>query len=285
LYNCCVNTSDFGVLAMAHITASITNGADTAPILVANNQVHCLKGPGIVGTSSGYFGVKIEGNVVRNDQTAASNDSCIVLTDCRYSSIANNTCRHSGPGSAIYILSTATFGAIPTMLRNNISNNTVESVNGDGITINRVSTGAHEEYAIASNNVYVSAASKKACIIDYMTHVSLTGNTLVSNLSDPFYSSNIAKLRGAGNIFRSNSTGVISLSGTDCTLDETNYFGATMNNGGGFITFHILDAAPTTGTWTIGDAVIRRTATVGGAKGWRCTAAGTPGTWTSEGAL
>jgi len=285
IYNCCVNTTDFSTLAMSCLTASITQGVSTAPITVSNNQVHSLKGPCIRGTSSGYFGIKIENNDCQNDQTSASNDSCIVMTDCRYSSVSHNTCRHSGPGTAIYFLSTAVFGTIPTMLRIAVIGNTIESTAGDGITIDRTSTGAHEEYTITGNNVYVSAASKRAAAINYMTHVAMTGNTFVSNLSDPLYASNITKLRGAGNVFRSNSTGSITLSGTDCTLDETNYFGATMNNSGGFITFHLLDAAPASGTWAVGDAVIRRTATIGGAKGWRCTTAGTPGTWTSEGNL
>jgi hypothetical protein len=45
-------------------------------------------------------------------------------------------------------------------------------------------------------------------------------------------------------------------------------------------------AAPTTGTWAVGDFVLNATpaeAGAGGSKyvihGWRCTASGTPGTW------
>lgn len=38
-------------------------------------------------------------------------------------------------------------------------------------------------------------------------------------------------------------------------------------------------AAPTTGTWNQGDVVLNRQAAIGSPQGWRCTAAGTPGTW------
>lgn len=44
-------------------------------------------------------------------------------------------------------------------------------------------------------------------------------------------------------------------------------------------------AAPTTGTWLKGDHCINSNSTVGSPKGWYCSTAGTPGTWTSEGNL
>lgn len=43
--------------------------------------------------------------------------------------------------------------------------------------------------------------------------------------------------------------------------------------------------APTTGTWSVGDVVTNTAPAVGQPKGWRCTVAGTPGTWVSEGNL
>jgi hypothetical protein len=44
-------------------------------------------------------------------------------------------------------------------------------------------------------------------------------------------------------------------------------------------------AVPSTGTWTVGDQFINSVPTVGQPKGWVCTVAGTPGTWTSLGNL
>jgi hypothetical protein len=38
-------------------------------------------------------------------------------------------------------------------------------------------------------------------------------------------------------------------------------------------------AAPTTGTWGVGDIVMNTTPSAGGVPGWICTTAGTPGTW------
>ena len=44
-------------------------------------------------------------------------------------------------------------------------------------------------------------------------------------------------------------------------------------------------AAPTAGTWAVGDRVAQAVPAVGSPKGWLCTVAGTPGTWVSEGNL
>jgi len=44
-------------------------------------------------------------------------------------------------------------------------------------------------------------------------------------------------------------------------------------------------APPTDGTWDLGDMMINVAPAVGSPKGWRCTVAGTPGTWVSEGNL
>lgn len=42
---------------------------------------------------------------------------------------------------------------------------------------------------------------------------------------------------------------------------------------------------PTSGTWKVGDIALNQNAVVGGNIGWICTVGGTPGTWTSFGAI
>lgn len=44
-------------------------------------------------------------------------------------------------------------------------------------------------------------------------------------------------------------------------------------------------AAPTLGTWGVGDRTVNSAPAVGQPKGWTCTVAGSPGTWVSEGNL
>ena len=47
----------------------------------------------------------------------------------------------------------------------------------------------------------------------------------------------------------------------------------------------MVTAVPSTTTWKQGDIAINRVPVVGSPKAWRCTVAGTPGTWVSEGNL
>lgn len=53
--------------------------------------------------------------------------------------------------------------------------------------------------------------------------------------------------------------------------------GASLSEGTQGIAFG--NAAPTAGTWSQGDTVFKSNATVGQPVGWRCTVAGSPGTW------
>jgi hypothetical protein len=53
--------------------------------------------------------------------------------------------------------------------------------------------------------------------------------------------------------------------------------------GGKHITYAV--AAPTTGTWAVGDITYNTAPTAGGTIGWVCTASGTPGTWKTFGAI
>jgi len=86
------------------------------------------------------------------------------------------------------------------------------------------------------------------------------------------------------------ATAILS-SGTcsNSRMDASNYWGGSagkVNNGGaGFvIEWAGATAAPTSGTWAVGDRTIRAPA-VGSPKAWVCTTAGTPGAHTSEGNL
>jgi hypothetical protein len=69
-----------------------------------------------------------------------------------------------------------------------------------------------------------------------------------------------------------------------------------VSGGGGFIAGYVVNrtnnnlewynsAAPTVGTWALGDRTVNSSPAVGSPKGWTCTVAGNPGTWVSEGNL
>lgn len=71
-------------------------------------------------------------------------------------------------------------------------------------------------------------------------------------------------------------------------IDETVLYGADArisNAGTGCTIKTRSNAAPIAGTWAVGDIREQSTPVVGSPKRWRCTVAGAPGTWVSEGNL
>ena len=84
--------------------------------------------------------------------------------------------------------------------------------------------------------------------------------------------------------FKAGGTDLSILLGSTATDIEIRYF--AIYNGVGIPMVDVKpqpivwsSAAPTVGTWIQGDEAKNQTATVGQPIGWRCTVAGTPGTW------
>lgn len=64
------------------------------------------------------------------------------------------------------------------------------------------------------------------------------------------------------------------------------FYRASGTNGFNGSAIYVADTAyPTAGTWAVGDHCANTNPSAGQPKGWFCTVAGTPGTWTSEGNL
>ena len=79
-----------------------------------------------------------------------------------------------------------------------------------------------------------------------------------------------------------------SVSGNECNgaAWQGLLYRASGTNGFNGSAIYVADtAAPTAGTWAVGDHCAKSNAAIGSPKGWFCTTAGTPGTWTSEGNL
>ena len=79
-----------------------------------------------------------------------------------------------------------------------------------------------------------------------------------------------------------------SVSGNECNgaAWQGLLYRASGTNGFNGSAIYVADtAAPTAGTWAVGDHCANTNPSAGQPKGWFCTVAGTPGTWTSEGNL
>ena len=284
VYDCCKNTSNFGTLAMACITASIRDEVDTASIMVANNQVQSLRGPGIWAASSQQHGIHVQGNIIRSEELTGSFNSGIRMTKCSYSNIIGNTVYQMGTNAAIYVdCIDASQRAI------NVSDNHVHCINASsiGIQFSRTTSGVMEDVVISGNTVNSVQDGMQVSYVDYG---SIADNKVFCGRTS-FFWSNSTFTNVSGNSFRSTQAGsaydIVLSEGTGCVFDKLNIITEQIDHTGTGIVeqYSSTGAPPIFGQYQIGDRVINRGAVIGQPKAWRCTTAGVPGTWTSEGNL
>jgi hypothetical protein len=138
---------------------------------------------------------------------------------------------------------------------------------------------------------------KQSGSLDYAIDLaSIVGGSLAGLISTAasFEAMRIAsctQFRVSGGSYVSAGATSISTSGT-CTgsfIDRTVYWGTSStkmaNSATGLNIEWRISAVPATGTWAVGDAAEQSVPVVGNPKRWRCTVAGVPGTWVSEGNL
>lgn len=266
-------------------------------------RTNAVPGIYVVNTSSR---VVINGNTVTNStaQNIAVSDSSNPMYDIE---IANNMCYESGTGG-IYIICN---GAPTDLQRVSITGNVVtqNAVDADGITINLSSSSPAAKDVAISNNTVVGIASATK----YGLTVNQSGITgwRVNDNSWKNWTRGISFGSGAvadreigtgvvldGNYFDTCTTGIFANIGAD---KYAFHFGSTFRNCGaessnlgrilpasrlGGNTFEVRKAAaPADGAWLVGDRIIYTVPASGGFIGEVCKTAGSPGAWTTYGAI
>lgn len=108
---------------------------------------------------------------------------------------------------------------------------------------------------------------------------SIARAVLVANHMDGHGSFDVLSTYNAVHLIANNLTKGVSLP------NATVYGYANTGAGPGFGQIAARSAAPTSGTWKVGDVVFHTAPAAAGFIGWVCTAAGTPGTWKTWGAI
>lgn len=156
------------------------------------------------------------------------------------------------------------------------------------------------------NNSTATTSNSGIFIRNFTTNMQITNNridTFYSGVGSDNYCNTRCGTRFIGNKFTNCntaygigfSTGGTLITEQDLLVSTTNYQSPSLLAGNrvvypGFVSFDgsatiLFNAAPTNGPWLRGDRVQQSVPTVGQPKGWLCTAAGSPGTWVSEGNL
>lgn len=285
--NCCINTTNFGTLAPAGI--GITNILSDSPVICVGNSIaRMTKGPGIMCNTSTNVIISDNSINIANNSGVGTNGQGIYIVDVARLNISNNNIKQGTAGYwGINIVSGDVAGIDATIVE---GNNVLSS--GYGLGFNNVAGGTFLRTTVSDNVIDSTDITFFAGLSNDMN---VTGNHFLNGTGGAFNVSSVTKTRLVNNTMVTNS-GVYSIAlqgtGSRNLIDETNYFnagssGTVLNDAtSGFIVSQYGNAGPSaSGTWAVGDRVIQSVPVVGQPKGWRCTVAGNPGTWVSEGNL
>lgn len=292
LTNCCQSTVSFETQVVGAIGVS-TGDLNVYPtgtineVIVANNHITAQRGPGIAVQTCGVP-VQVDGNIILSTGTTAVRGEAIYSVNATGLQVKNNTIKHVNTNySAIGINASAQILDGISVVGNRIRGTTY------GISFNPVGGGSYTNVLISGN--IVSGLSNYGLFVQGITGLQISNNNLFST-GLVFSLTACPKTRLTANRFYSNyGSYAISFAGSaganaDTIVDESNDLSGVVENSNptatGVIISQYGSAAPSgSGYWNVGDRVIQSVPVVGNPTGWRCTVAGNPGTWVSEGNL
>jgi hypothetical protein len=137
------------------------------------------------------------------------------------------------------------------------------------------------------------------CVVSGASSIRCNRNFAVNTASTFYITYNLnatGYVEFCGNTLENGTSGLCAITASDILAKDNraiNVSGASTLTGRYFneistttgVVKTYAAAAPAAGTWKVGDVCVQLTPAVGQPKGWRCTVAGTPGTWVSEGNL
>lgn len=277
------NTGD-----VSHVTLSCNSIRNITKTAIYYSQSDALTGIRAISISSniidnpGYHGIylflgnqtadpsgdiSIVDNIIKRTTSGASYDAvqftgAFTLVSCKSNKIA---------GGFRYGINAQSSGS-------SIHNNTIQLTENHGIYIQS------DNISIVGNSLYeigtVSPTVKSFIYIaNARANILLTGNTFSASSvrqACVLCSAAIDGLLVVGNVDMSASPSVLFFSTYANINTENNSWNAGR---------HERTTVPASGTWAVGDLVWNSAPTAGGFIGWVCTAAGTPGTWKTFGAI
>ena len=255
---------------------------ETDYILSGDNKTFTIRDTNCIATKTLVFevscnGVLIDGVTVQNDGTGYTpdifeiNGSQNVINNVLINSFGNRGFFFQGAEvtrnriSNVMIYNIANGMLFSEASLNSVSNITIRDCqSGYGIKLDTCSNNTIENFLLQGNNHNVEIfASNDTALYN--------GRMLNAQTADFYF-----PVVNADRIFISN------VSADFAGIASFPYKMQILSDGKKQV---LAAAAPTTGIWAVGDVCVNNTPVVGQPKGWRCTVAGAPGTWVSEGNL
>jgi parallel beta-helix repeat protein len=241
-------------------------------------------------TATGY-GIMLKGgknSIVTNNRIEKTFAQGIRLEGSSENIIANNIVegdRTNGDlnkNSGIYLVSKTDENSILYNSDNNkILDNIVKICNRRGIEFSTSNIAG----SVLTNNEVIGNTVSDTRTTGIFLDAGVTGGKFVRNVATDGIAndSGFEVTSGAKNfLFADNDCVNVFLLGVTEYANAGIYF---TKQGTKKVTSTKNNAVPTGGTWAVGDRCDNHSGTIGQPKGWLCTTAGTPGTWTSLGNL
>lgn len=289
--NCCVTTTG---AALTPAGIGINSQAQLSPCTITGNTILDMAQGNASGINiCGIYavlaskGITISGNTISQQLAGGLQTGIFVLAPDNDITISGNTINILNTIANTRGIFCYASGANLTNL--SICGNTVIGCASANIEVFNNGAFTITNCAISGNIASGGAAGCNGLLVGELVQSSITGNTVSTGTGPALNFGNACtQTRISGNTFL--TTGASSvLTGGVCTgsyFDKTNLFNANMVNAAtGLIVEQLGNATPATGNAAVGDRVEQSVPVVGQPKGWRCTVAGNPGTWVSEGNL
>jgi hypothetical protein len=223
--------------------------------------------PGAIGVNAAYRSLTISGNTIYNTTEngisikSGLSDSSVAIVGNTFDTTAKASIVLSGQNRAT------------------VTGNTVRSAS------NALYVDLFDGLAVSGNFFDCTATTAVTAQVLTGTQATISGNTIINAATDfaALAVSDVTACRVSGNLLVSAGDDAYETAGT-CTgtlADESNGLSRAFNNGTGTNVVLRVTAAPSAGTYKVGDRAWDTDAASGAPMGWVCTVAGSPGTWTA----
>jgi hypothetical protein len=194
-------------------------------------------------------------------------------------------------GNVVLQLGTAdafnSFASSVSLNRINVNGNIFRASVGNALRFDRTAAFVYTDCVISGNQLRTDAAANMMQLTG-CDRLSVTGNCGSANTASALSITSCTRALISNNSGNTNGANGVATAGT-CTGSyyalTNNFNGTIINAATGLKTAFFSNVSPATGTAAVGDSAEQSVPAVGSPKGWRCTVAGSPGTWVSRGNL
>lgn len=282
--NCCVQTVN-ATLTPAAIGLNGVGGAGQSPFLISDNHIENMPNFRGVEVASWTLGGVIDGNVI-SFAVGGVPDFAILVQNCSNVTVSNNDINvniNIAGTRGIYVLA-----ASLTVANINLNGNTINGCAFRQISVEGTGGFNVQNLSVSGNSLVGGGTTCIPMQLLAVQGASVNGNMASVSTLNALNINGCTGVRITGGYWSTIGTTAVSLTGTNTGgyFDKSNFVStAIANSGTGMIVEQLGSAPPGGGTAALGDRIEQSIPVLGNPKGWRCTAAGSPGTWTSEGNL